>query len=297
MTDEKSGAEQAKPGVERVPEEESLETSDFAPPLEEFADLTAWSQRDEAGAPPQERGKTLPGMTADEAVRPKRYGLVAIIILVLLGVVVAIVGVIERHGLVNIMNWASSGGSPKMEMVDSRQGKVLMLETQGDFRRVIVKTPGQATWQLVSRDDTTAINPALSPDGRFVAYVSAQEDGQIVVVSLIDDALTKITSKEVGDIANKTPFLAAQICSWTPVAWDPDGRRVAFFGCREKPALSVVYVADLSGPNPVLSFVTDSEVDSGSPRQLQWSGSSEITVIGPSDDAWPGGKVKTLFVP
>ncbi len=298
MNGEEGSSPITEPGVESTVEEnESYDMTDSPPPLEEFGNLTAWAGSEGPSLASPEEEEIPPGATRNEVMRPKRYGRWGFIIFVLLGAVVTIVGIVERQGLATIIKRLPFRGVHHIELLDPHNGKLLMLETYGDSSRVIVQTPGQASWQLVSRDDTTATNPALSPDGRSVAYVSAQEDGQIVVVSLVDDAQHRITSKEILDIAKKASFSTAKVCPWTPVAWSPDGYRVAFFGCRKKPPLSMAFVANLSGSSVVLSIVPDSEVETDSPRQLQWSGAAEVTISVPSNDAQSGDRMKTLPVP
>lgn len=77
--------------------------------------------------------------------------------------------------------------------------------------------------------DTAALEgePAVSPDGAAVAFVSQREDpgGDIVVARLVDGALV--------DRRNLTPVAAPVSEPDRTPAWSPDGRRIAFTAYRD----------------------------------------------------------------
>jgi hypothetical protein len=171
-----------------------------------------------------------------------------------------------------------------------------MVETNGDLDRVLVETSGQASWLLVSRDDTTATNPAFSPDVGYVAYISEQDGGQVAIVSLTDDTRFAITSTQVEIAALTADFSGVSLCPWTSVAWAPDGRRVAFFGCREILPLSLALIADVHDPRNIgLDTIPDSDVGIFSHRQIQWLDSTHVTISTPTDEGTD--RVQTFTVP
>jgi hypothetical protein len=298
MGRKKDRSQKAKSQAKQVAQMiESPDVSDSLPPLEEFGDLSSWAQGEDEDSSAREEVEVTPGTTKDEVDRPKHYGKFLLILLVLFGFLAWVAGVVERKGLVNVLNSISPGRTIETTLVEARDGTVLMLETNGKLSQIVAQVPGQASWYLISKDDTTATNPALSPDANLVAYLSAREEVQIAIVSLSNEEQYHITSEQAEQIGMQALITEVNICPWTTVAWSPDSHRVAFFGCRKNPPLSLAFVADISGPEVVLSTIAESEFDTAAPRQLEWSGPTQVTIVTPSADVQQVGRVKTLSVP
>jgi hypothetical protein len=276
---------------------ESSNAPDSFPSREEFGDLSSWAQGEDEDLSAREEVEVAPGTTKDEVDRPKHYGKFLLIFLVLFGIIAWIAGVVQRQGLVTMFNRMLPGRTIETTLVEARDGTVLMLERNGKLSQIVAQVPGQASWYLISKDDTTATNPALSPDANLVAYLSARQEVQIAIVSLSDEKQYHITSEQAEQIGMQALITEVKICPWTTVAWSPDSHRVAFFGCRKNPPLSLALVADISGPEVVLSTISESEFDTANPRQLEWSGPTQVTIVTPSANVQQVGRVKTLSVP
>jgi len=243
---------------------------------------------------PPEDAEMPPGATEETRIAPRRYGLALLILAILAALATWVLGYMQRQGPFTILSLTLP--PPSMILVDSRDGVVLMLERSGDLSRVIVETSNQGSWQLVSRDDTAATNPALSPDGERVTYVTERDDGQLVIVSIIADTRRTIDADQVQDAGDSIGFDEMQVCPWTPIAWAPTGNRIAFFGCTKEASLSVVLVGDLSDPAIPLTVIARSKAEVSAVRQLKWLDHTQLIVSTPATDAQRAA-VSTFVVP
>jgi len=172
-----------------------------------------------------------------------------------------------------------------------------MLEQSGGLSRVIVEKSDQANWLLVSKDDTTATNPALSSDGEQVAYVTKRGGGQLVIVSLSTDARRMITADQIRKAGEDAGLDDMELCLWTPIAWAPPaGDRIVFFGCVENSSFSVAVVGDLSDPATDLKVIAASKAESSDVRQLKWLDHTRLVISTPATDA-KQAVVTTFVVP
>ena len=291
------GTREPSPELDSVVDADSVGSPGDLPPPGQFADLSHWGDRQPGDRDAGGTQSVPVGTTGDEASRPKRYGRLGLVALAVLALIASIVGLAERYDLTSITQSVPLGSQPSLTQVESRHGRTLFLETHGDTRRVLVQTHGQASWQLVSKDDVTAVNPSLSPSSERVAYLSEKNDGSIVIVSLLDSEEYHITSEDIEDFVRRMPSAGTKVCSWTPISWDPDGHRVAFFGCREEPPLSIVVIADVSSQSPALGIVTGSDMATLSHRQVHWSSTTELIISVIDGDAKLGHQIMTLTAP
>ncbi|MFP4394615.1 MAG: hypothetical protein ACLFTI_05060 [Anaerolineales bacterium] len=191
--------------------------------------------------------------------------------------------------------------APQMVLLESRDEKSLLLQTDGERRQVLVQLPDRDGWVVVSRDDFTAANPALSPDGAWVAYLSTQGAPKIVVVPLEQAGRASYTSEDLrrDDQQNKTPM--TDICPWSPVVWSMDSQRLAFFGCLYDPPMSRVFVADLiinTTPPTLQAYRIDDIMAPGlEPRQISWIGSDKVLVTFPPTADTETETARTIPVP
>ena len=109
----------------------------------------------------------------------------------------------------------------------------------------------------IARLTTNAANdesPALSPDGRKVAYVSYRDsdaDAEVYVLTVSDRSLVQITSNTDSDM---------------DPAWSSDGTRIAFASDRDGDW--DVFLADADGSNP--TNLTDSSRDDTNGYNDRW---------------------------
>lgn len=258
-----------------------------------LVDTSLWE--DDKSAPKISKTPGLPpGFTEAAAAKRRPYGRVLLVIAVMAAVAVSLIGYVQRQGLSALLSRASP---PSTTLVDSHDGVVLMLEQSGDLRRVIVEKSGRANWLLVSKDDTTATNPALSSDGQQVAYVTERGGGQLVVASLITDTRRTIDADQIEGVGDSAGLDRMKLCAWTPIAWAPPaGDRIAFFGCVEDSSFSVAVVGDLSDSAANLTIVAPSKAKASDARQLKWLDHKQLVVSMPATDAQQA-EVTTFVVP
>jgi hypothetical protein len=227
------------------------------------------------------------------------YGKRVLIGLVVVGVIVWAIGEVQRQGVPDLFHWLPLARAPDLQIVDACDNYVLMLETDHEHSQVLVQTSPQESWLRVSRDDSRAVNPAFSPiinsTIKYVAYLSLEGEKRIVVAPLDDTAdRIEITSAklEATGVTDGIPEVA--FCEWTPLAWDPEGRRLAFYGCRKQKPHSLVFVAQIDADPVELETIDDTQADTTDQRQLEWSGSDDIVLTMPLPR---GNQVETLPVP
>jgi hypothetical protein len=161
--------------------------------------------------------------------------------------------------------------------------------------------PDREGWILVSRDDGTAASPALSPDGRWVAYRSTLNEPTVVAVALEQSGRIVFTCENVTEAGEETGVKMTTICPWTPVAWSMDSTHLAFFGCGDDPPHSRVVVVELDLDTETPAFtptiMTGTIANGLEPRQLLWVGSEQVSVTFPSTDPDQPESVKLFIVP
>jgi hypothetical protein len=179
------------------------------------------------------------------------------------------------------------------------QGEIVFESGRSGNKEIwTMKTDGSDLFQLTDRiAGGQATGPALSPDGRRVAFSLADptdgSDFEIYVVNVDGTGLTNLTNDPEFD-------------GWRP-AWSPDGSQIAFFSTRDDPLNDEVYVMNADGSN-VRRLTNDPSDDANmtwSPdgARIAWEtnragdfdiwimnadGSNPTTLtVDPADDEWP----------
>lgn len=212
----------------------------------------------------------------------------------------AILTVLCRYGYDNYsvaeLRRVVRSGPPVTLPIDAQSGLVLLLEQNGVSGRVIVETDSQATWLLISKDDTTASGPSLAPDSSAVAYISQKDEGQVVIVSLVDTTRQTILASEIAKIAQSSNLDDPKLCEWSSTAWNTGSKQLAFFVCDEEKPLSIVVVVDLSTGEPELKPLTATEHNEIEKRDLKWLNETQLVVSTPAGGSQPA-TVQTFDAP
>jgi hypothetical protein len=235
----------------------------------------------------QQVGDNVPADLQDEiralrdleigSVSPRNFNWKSLLVLtpfVAIAVVAAIYGWAEQRG------WTTWPGvrQPILTITEGSAGSVLYSLRGNDWSQVLVQQPDAAVgWLLVSLDDLTAGAGSLSEDGSSVAYRSDLSDQAVVFVDLAGNQRTAIADSQIaaaGQVVNVSDLAR---CSWTPIEWSPDGKRAAFFTCSAQDMeRSYIAIANVTYPLKSLSVITDSLVESGSERSIQWLGNQAV---------------------
>ena len=229
---------------------------------------------------------------------PRYVGLAILLLFIASSVFVALWGAKERGELSALFQRVTSRSAPQVLFLESRNDKSLFLETDDERHRVLVQLPDRSGWFLVSRDDFTAANPALSPDGAWVAYLSTQNAPELVVVPLEQSGRVTYGSTDLQEWGRRRDITVTTVCPWTPIAWAEDSTRLAFFGCTADPLLSHAFVAELVTPTLALQpgLITGTLVVGDAPRQILWVGPDQVSVTCPPTDPIDAESVKTFSV-
>ncbi|WP_410612682.1 translocation protein TolB [Amycolatopsis sp. lyj-109] len=95
---------------------------------------------------------------------------------------------------------------------------------------------GASAAQQLTNDDAVDLHPALSPDGRTVAFASERAGSRkIFVIGVDGQGLRQVTT---GPATDDSP------------SWSPDGTRLAFSSTRDDPA-GDIYTVPVTGGTPV----------------------------------------------
>ncbi len=241
--------------------------------------------------------ETKPGETRSPVRNTGTVLVVIILFLVLSGILLYALGESQRTGSFPTLSSSTIAELTQTSLLDSRPDIVLMLEKSGTSARIVIQREGQSSWLLISQNDTTVSNPALSPDASQVAYLSKRDNGQIVISSVLSNTQVAYSSDTVQAVGTGLNQGVLRICEWTPVAWAPDNSRLAFFVCNSQRAYSSAMVAKTGEKNAPLSLVFGSDVDSDLPRELRWLNNSKLVVTGPPVNGSAFASVTTLDVP
>lgn len=233
--------------------------------------------------------------SAGQASRRLSPWLQLVLVAGLLALVMSIAGAISRGSLPGILRQALPQLPPSNEIVGAHEGKILMVERVGDVSRVMVKRADHVPWLVISQDDVSASQPAFSPDGTAVAYVSGRDAGQIVIVPLSGTDTRAITSDAISRAASQQEKIG--LCSWSPVAWSPDGKRLAFWACAGDKAFSMLLVADLTQAGPSLQVVAGSTLTTGGQRAVRWLDDTRVLTTAPAVDQAHLPSVTSFAVP
>jgi hypothetical protein len=234
----------------------------------------------------------------DSQDRPskKKFFLVLFILFFFLAIIVVLIGFFQHHDLRSIFD-----RTPQLsiEFVEACNDSILMIERSGNINRVIVEKLDYASWFLVSKDDTTVTNPALSPEGDLVAYLTQRNNGEIVIISPSTSIDYTVTFDQIKQLGQKEKLQDMKICPWTPIAWDSKNSRVSFFGCFDDQNIthSVVIVCKFKEPTPVLAIIPDSIHQTAIIREIKWMGINQLSVNTPMENYSKIPLVKRFDVP
>ncbi|MDX5474604.1 MAG: hypothetical protein LPK00_03615 [Bacillaceae bacterium] len=120
--------------------------------------------------------------------------------------------------------------------------------------------------------DQNYFNPAISPDGKYVAYVTNKEDGANTAI-VKDVFIMNVETKESRKVTKSDGFFSA-------ISWSPDGEKLGFIGHQKVfDTLSRVWVYDIHSEYlQCLSEGLDIEVGIGADGVnpgLMWTADSE----------------------
>jgi len=132
-------------------------------------------------------------------------------------------------------------------------------EVHAALYRLDLRDPGAEPELLLDDADADLVLPALSPDGRRLAYVRRDHDGSALWLADADGDNAEALDIDAGDLALRDPY-------WP--AWSPDGERLAFSA--DLDGQSDVFSVDLDGGS--LERLTE---DPGEDRHPAWSPDGE----------------------
>jgi hypothetical protein len=235
----------------------------------------------------------LPGSDRASSFKPINALVVIVLIITIGAFVVWLAGQTQRGTIQKLLQ--AQAIPPTARLLDSRHDTVLILEESGEISRVIVQRPSQPSWLLVSRDDLRAKFPALSPDGRRVAYNSQSNDGRIVIVSLDVNNVDSLPTDQIKAATESKNLGPMTLCAWSPVAWSPDNQRLAFFVCGTNPSRSMVMTNSMGQPG--IDVVAGTLLNTALPRGVLWLQSDTVLVSTPSESPQGGTTITTHPIP
>lgn len=218
-----------------------------------------------------------------------------LVILVLSAVLIGIFWAQNPNLLVQIFDRTMT--PPRSELVDAVDGRILVFRREGAVNVVEVEIDNRAASISISKGDMTAHHPSLSPDGNFVAFLSEQNDGQLVLVSLTGTERWELTNQQVvGTLGNE--FAKPVICPWTSVTWAPSANKMALFICSEQLEQSRLAVIDMLSPDIFPVLQAGSAYEGLDSRQAMWLNESEVLMTIPASELFLPSTVRlTISLP
>ncbi len=227
--------------------------------------------------------QTSPSKAQSEAGHKKQsrklLGLILITLLLLFAIVAWVLRGLNLHDI--LFFWGSiTGNTVDYELVDVRNNTVLLVTCQGNQSAVKVRLAGQPNWIEISTGDGTVSNPALSPSGKLVAYLSEQDERHIVVAPVITGTRQIVDASLVQKGCVLVRNAEWDICPWSPIHWAPNERYLGFFACVKDAKISYVAIADLKSA-PISVTCLDKEHSKSSipgERTLIWQDDEQLIV-------------------
>jgi Tol biopolymer transport system component len=192
----------------------------------------------------------------------------------------------EGSGMIGVMNangrglhWVARGGHPSW----SPDGQRIVFSRASGFENsdlYMVNADGTGEVKLTNTSNLSEVDPAWSPNGRFIAFVGVRTGREIFLMGSdggVPTQLTNCAGEEMGcrspewgpradslaiayiaqgaDLAQlrildgttgKTVSLANDLPGVSGPGWSPDGRRLVFGSRRETPGRQALYSVDIA---------------------------------------------------
>jgi hypothetical protein len=206
-----------------------------------------------------------------------------------------LVMIVSIAGTLGVTRWLHA--TPAAEIEPLAKLNVLIAGTVDETALLLVdmhgassqiKVASTTTDTLVVRDFTRgrfqASSAALSPVKDRLAYIR-EEDGHRTAV-MVDLSNSNSAVVKEDDLRVSGAGTRIEPCSWSPVAWSPDGESFSFFGCGRTTSVLVVVQAETE-LTPVI--IQKTETAQASPRQVFWLNDDSLlyTQFDPStEETW-----------
>lgn len=144
---------------------------------------------------------------------------------------------------------------------------LLLVDTDATTSQIKIAktTTDTVVVQDVTREKVRALAAALSPHKDQVVYLDEEDGNRAAAVIDIDTGLSRTLSRD--KLAWAAQGNRVEPCSWSPVAWSPNGEHFAFFGCSSTASILVVVAAGTELTPVVLK---NTEAGQEPSRQVFW---------------------------
>lgn len=212
------------------------------------------------------------------------YLLIVFLIALIIGQIIWWRGQVQRSKTSNLLSQRSNSNNQnyvhQIDLLEARNGVVLMLENRDGRFSINIQKVGETGWRNISMSDFTVKFPSLSPDAEKVAYISEEGIPHIMIVSLVSNSRISVTTDEIASsLTSRTELLKkTQICNWSQIQWSPDQSHLAFFVCDPRSKDSYAVIADLmTGSKPSIVWAEDKEIAQDN-RKLIWLDNQNLMV-------------------
>jgi hypothetical protein len=231
----------------------------------------------------------------------KRWITALIIISAVIATVAVILGSFSQNStsstVASLTPNSQLGSQSTTQLVAAHSEVSLIVEKVGSSSRIYIKRKDQLGLQLISSVASSATDPALSPDGSKVAYLSQQDNSHLVIAAFVTNTEQVISADQIRQFGSDNDFLEQQLCLWTPLVWDPGSQQIAFFVCNQNQNSSRAVVAKLASSKILLTPLKGSGNDSAYARQLVWFDPAQILVTMPVSDTSQSPSLIQIPVP
>ncbi|MBE7553149.1 MAG: hypothetical protein HS126_18915 [Anaerolineales bacterium] len=205
-----------------------------------------------------------------QVLRPKRqtgWIIIGVLLCILLGVAGTL-------GVIRWLNLPVSNALPESTPVADliiagavNETALVIIDTHNESSQLKIAntTTNTVVIQDLTRGKLKALAASLSVQKDRVAFIKEEDGHRDVIVINTGTGLT--TPLERAKLI--VPTLGTQIepCSWSPIAWSPDGARFSFFGCDKTTSMLIVVEAQTELTPVVL---TNTQATQTPNRQAVW---------------------------
>lgn len=174
--------------------------------------------------------------------KPPRWEIWAIVL------IVAAISALLTAGILQLLDRKSNSEPPavqeKVRLVGVSQYLAVIVVGAAERREIKLLDTQNLRVQDVTRGQASALTAGLSPNGKYLTYMSDSPDGtNLSVVEVQGGEPVPLAVSALLKAGEDEDFSHLVICKWTNISWSSDSSRFLIFGCDKDDS----YLLNISG--------------------------------------------------